>query len=224
MDVIGQLKQCCRNVVIKRQRRICISTGTVFEGDNIIERNTWISNSVVGYGTYFGDRSSFENCIIGRFCSISSYVQTVNGTHPTDIWVSTHPAFFSDRKQSGFSFVENSLFEEYQYVDGERKYLIEIGNDVWIGTGAMILQGVRIGDGAIIAAGAVVTKDVEPYSIVGGVPAKLIKYRFDEEQIRWLLDYKWWLKSRDWVKKHAQYFSNIDLLRKIVEKEEANIK
>lgn len=68
----------------------------------------------------------------------------------------------------------------------------EIGNDVWIGQNAVIMDGVKIGDGAIVAAGAVVTKDVAPYAIVGGVPAKLIKYRFDEATIKDLLRLKWW--------------------------------
>ncbi len=70
-----------------------------------------------------------------------------------------------------------------------------IGNDVWIGSHALIMGGIRIGDGAVIASGAVVTKDVEPYSVVGGVLAKLIKMRFTEEQRTSLLRIKWWNKS-----------------------------
>ena len=80
--------------------------------------------------------------------------------HPTDTWVSTHPSFFSERKQAGFSYVEKSTFEEYKYVDRERNFFVEIGNDVWIGYEAVIMAGVHIGNGAIIAARAVVTKDV----------------------------------------------------------------
>ena len=74
--------------------------------------------------------------------------------------------------------------------------ITHIGNDVWIGLNATILDGVTIGDGAIVAAGAVVTKDVPPYAVVAGVPAKIIKYRFTESQIDFLLKFRWWEKDR----------------------------
>ncbi|MBU9735538.1 CatB-related O-acetyltransferase [Lachnospiraceae bacterium ASD5720] len=88
-----------------------------------------------------------------------------------------------------------------------------IGNDVWIGDGAQIIGGHKIGDGAIVAAGAVVTKDVLPYSIVGGVPAKIIRFRFEKDDINYLMQLKWWDKDREWIEKHAAYFENIKLLR-----------
>ena len=84
----------------------------------------------------------------------------------------------------------------------------------------MIKSGVRIGDGAIIATGAIVTKDVEPYSIVGGIPAKLIRYRFSREEIEWLQGLKWWEKGEDWWAKYAQYFHDIEKLREKVEVDE----
>ncbi len=85
-----------------------------------------------------------------------------------------------------------------------------IGNDVWIGSNATILQGVNIGNGAVIAAGAVVTKDVPPYAIVGGVPAKIIKYRFTEEQIKSLLDIEWWKLDKEEFKDKMKDFENVD--------------
>lgn len=86
---------------------------------------------------------------------------------------------------------------EDEYRRMARRGPINIGNDVWIGYGAVILRGVSIGDGAIVGAGAVVTKDVDPYTIVGGVPAKTIRKRFNEKIIRQLLKIKWW----DWSEK-----------------------
>ena len=83
---------------------------------------------------------------------------------------------------------------------------------MWIGYNVTILGGVSIGDGAIVAAGAVVTKDVEPYTIVGGVPAKPLKKRFTDEQIEFLLGFKWWEKDREWIKENKDYFLNIENL------------
>jgi tetrahydrodipicolinate N-succinyltransferase len=103
--------------------------------------------------------------------------------------------------QSQISFVKQSFFEETKDVI--------IGNDVWIGANAVILDGVVIGDGAIISAGAIVNKDVPDYSIYGGVPAKLIKYRFDESEIIFLKNLKWWDKDLTWLRKNIQYFKDI---------------
>ena len=87
---------------------------------------------------------------------------------------------------------------------------------MWLGYGTKILEGVTVGDGAVVAAGAVVTKDVPPYAIVGGVPAKVIKYRFSEEDIEYLLKLRWWDKAEEWIKVHAEYFENIELLKEKV--------
>jgi acetyltransferase-like isoleucine patch superfamily enzyme len=87
------------------------------------------------------------------------------------------------------------------------KGIIEIGNDVWIGTSAIILSGVKIGHGAVVAAGSIVTKSVPPYAIVGGNPAKIIKYRLSEEKIEELLEMKWWDWSEEKIKKNIDFFS-----------------
>jgi len=106
--------------------------------------------------------------------------------------------------QCGKSFVDKTLFQEQLSVDG---FACKIGNDVWIGTDVLIIGGVTIGDGAIVAAGAVVAHDVPAYAVVGGVPAKIIRYRYDTEKIEQLLKFKWWDKSEQWLKDNVSLFA-----------------
>ena len=88
-------------------------------------------------------------------------------------------------------------------------FFCKIGNDVWIGEDVKILGGVTIGDGALVAAGAVVIRDVPPYTIVGGVPAKVIKSRFEPSQVEFLLKFQWWNKDEDWIKNNVEKFQDI---------------
>lgn len=208
---------------LKRNKKIKISLkaklygNNQFEGDNFICSRTVIENSILGRASYIGDNSIFRNCKIGRYCCISNHVHMITGQHPTHTFVSSHPAFYTRIHPCGVSHVKEDKFEEYKYTNKEKKFQLEIGNDVWIGAGAKILEGITIGDGVIIAAGSVVTKDVPPYAIVGGVPAKVIKFRFETEEIEWLLKLKWWEKDLDWIKLHAEQFSDIKQLRKMVD-------
>ena len=178
---------------------------TKFEGCNVIGKNSFFSGSL-GFGSYIGNNCSIT-AEIGRYCSIASDVTFILGKHPTREFVSTHPAFFSTKRQAGFTYVNEDIFSEDSLI-------CKVGNDVWIGSGAKILPGVKIGDGAIIAAGAVVTKDVEPYSIVGGTPAKEIRKRFTDDEIEFLVELKWWDKPQEWIRENASKFNNIKQLMK----------
>lgn len=181
----------------------------VFEGYNAIYPGAVLKNCSIGKGTYIGSYSKVGNTKIGRYCTIADNVRISLGRHPSDTFVSIHPAFFSTHKQGGFTFVNTQKFEEHVTAKNS-KYFVEIGNDVWIGNNVLIMDGVTIGDGAIIAAGAVVNKDVAPYAIVGGLPAKFIKWRFNQKQIELLNEIKWWNKDLSWLEKNAGLFEDID--------------
>ena len=197
-------------------RNTTISRNTTFEGGNRVAEGAKVINCHVGYGTIIGHNSDVSNTVVGKYSSVSLAV--IRGRHPVD-HVSTHPAFYSCAKQAGFTYVSEQCFEEFKYADPENKISVIIGNDVWLTKGCQIVEGVTIGDGAVVLNSAVVTKDVPPYAIVGGVPAKVIKYRFDQETIDWLLELKWWDKDEAWKKKYAAYFSDPKELKKILETE-----
>jgi acetyltransferase-like isoleucine patch superfamily enzyme len=119
---------------------------------------------------------------IGAFCSIADNIEIfIGGNHHTD-WVTTFP----------FGHIHEDVFPYHGENHPTTKGDVLIGNDVWIGSGATILSGVTINDGAVVAAKSVVVKDVPPYAIVGGNPAKVLKYRFSPDQIERLLKNPWW--------------------------------
>lgn len=132
----------------------------------------------IGAHTYMRSGGSLQVVgSIGRFCSIGSgvVIGQEKHAHPTD-WLSTHPFQFTDT--------------QWQYEPPSRP--ARIGHDVWIGEGAMIMEGVEVGTGAIIATRALVTRDVPPYAVVAGFPAKVMRYRYPEEMIERLLASRWW--------------------------------
>lgn len=109
----------------------------------------------------------------------------------------------------GFTYVDKSIYDEFKFADKNNQYKVVVGNDVWTGSYVKILEGVTIGDGAIVASGSLVSKDVPPYAIVGGVPSKIIRYRFEDEDIDKLLEFKWWNKSEEWLIQHAKEFCDV---------------
>lgn len=173
-----------------------------FEGANGISAHSKFSGKM-GYGSYMSENCDIQGTI-GRFCSIAPNVKCSTGKHPlTTPFLSTHPMFFSTRCQNGATFVDKNYFDEVAEP-------VTIGNDCWIGTNVFLCDGVKIGDGAVVYAGAVVTKDVPPFAIVAGVPARIIKYRYDEETIKFLLADRWFDKPIEWIKKHWELFHDID--------------
>lgn len=186
------------------ERKSIVYPSCKFEGNNRICRGSYISRSFVGFGSYIGNDCNIVSTQIGKYSCIGPNVRTTSGVHPTE-FVSMHPAFYSLRGQAGFTYSKKQLFDEQ--MDGE--YHTIIGNDVWIGDSALLMEGIHIGNGAVVAAGAIVTKDVPPYAVVAGVPAKVIKYRFEKEIYEQLEGTKWWDKGEEWIEKHSGAFCNV---------------
>ena len=181
----------CNMYVRIKNRHVKIMYGakvlynTKFEGYNKIGERCIVGGEF-GRCTYMGANNKII-AKVGRYTSIAADVTMMAARHPTD-YVSTSPVFFSSKKTCLKTYVKQSKYNEYEILPGG-KYSFEIGNDVWIGNGATLVGAIRVGDGAIIAANATVTKDVPPYSIVAGVPAKVIKMRFNAEDIDFFDEY-----------------------------------
>lgn len=196
-----------------------INKGTILRGRNFIGKNTCLTNTDLGFGSYISVNGDLSNAKVGKYCSIGPNFSSVGGNHPVRECVSIHPAFYAVNNGAGFSYIKNddvvgvkskALFEENKYIDEEKGYHFKVGNDVWIGANVSICQGVSVGDGAVIGANSLVNKDIEPYAIYAGVPAKKIGMRFSDEQISKLLEMKWWDKDEAWIKEHAIEFKNVN--------------
>ena len=160
-----------------------------------------IYDAQVGDYTYIARNAMINSTTVGRFCSIGPNFVCGKGTHPTDK-LSTAPMFYSLGCQNGMTLVRECKLDEMRPV--------EIGNDVFIGANVVVFNGVKIGDGAIVAAGAVVTKDVPPYAIVGGVPAKVIRMRFSDDCVASLKRIQWWNFPDERLQEIEQYFDDVE--------------
>jgi len=191
----------------------------VILGKLVFEKCVSINNSTVkgecffGAFSYAGNDCEFYNASVGRYCSIGKKVNIGPGVHDIAA-ITSHPFPIS-----GVGALKN--FDSYNKIKKQNKYdgnqkRTYVGNDVFIGDNVIIQKGVTIGDGAVIGSGAVVTKDVLPYQIVGGIPAKPLKMRFDEEVWKKLLDIKWWKfnlekLNGDYFKSPELFFANVDI-------------
>ena len=151
--------------------------------NTVLLQRSFFLNSSLGDFSYLGRDCFIQDASIGKYCSIGNGVCIGLGRHPLDL-LGSSPVFYKRNNVLGFSIASDESFAERER--------ISIGNDVWIGTRSIVLDGVSIGSGAVIAAGAVVTKDVAPYTIVAGVPARRVGQRFDDEVVAELLQTEWW--------------------------------
>ena len=167
--------------------------GSILRGCCVIREDNIVWNSVIGRRTIIKHNCKIYNAVVGKFCAFAENVQVGAGVHPVH-FASTNFIFYSNHKSiKTFSDGEYFLEEHNQ---------IEIGHDVWFGANSSVIGNVKIGSGAVIAYGAVVTKDVPPYTVVGGVPAKVIRKRFSDDIINRLLEIKWWNLSDAFFEKH----------------------
>ena len=166
-----------------------------------IYRPSHIFSSEIGDYTYISTNATISMTRIGKYCSIGPNLFCGWGIHPAN-GISTSPMFYSTKLQNGFTLTDQDKIKE--------RKIISIGNDVFIGANVTILDGVTIGDGAIIGAGAVVSKDIPDYAIAVGCPIKIIKYRFNDNQISSLKRIRWWNFEDDKLRDIEKMFWDVD--------------
>ena len=182
----------------------CIIKDSQIGSYTLLMANTWLVESSFGDYSYTAGDVQIIYSEIGKFCSIANSVRINPGNHPQ--WRVTQHHMTYRRVEYGFGDQDDQVF-----FDWRRSHKCKIGHDVWIGHGAIIMPGVEIGTGAVIGSGAVVTKNVGPYEVAVGVPAKVIKKRFTESIIANLLKSEWW----EWDRKTLEenFYDLLDMDR-----------
>lgn len=164
----------------------------------VIYRKAKVKLSTIGAYSYIGNDTDVECADIGKFCSIADHCRIGMGGHKLDM-LSTSPIFTEAVNGTKTQWVDKDVHA------AEDKRVV-LGNDVWVGSHVLINGGVTVGNGVVIGAGAVVVKDIPPYAVVGGVPARVIRYRFSEDVIAKLEELQWWDMSEDKLKEHITLF------------------
>lgn len=191
-------RQYSRNLVGFKAHLLTYATADCRFDDYVtLHRDSKIFSSSLGRATYVIG-ANLSRTTTGNFCSFGSGSRIGLARHPTN-YLSTHPALYSSGTQTQLHLRVLDEFPEKQEVN--------IGSDVWIGTNCLVMGGLTIGDGAIIGAGSIVTKDVPPYAIAAGNPASIIRYRFDSATIQMLQELQWWDKSNQEIEKLARLVS-----------------
>lgn len=189
--------------LIKKTRLASVLNSEVEQGSKIEAGSSFINSSMQRH-SFCGYDCSIINAEIGSFCSIANGVKIGGVAHPMH-FVSTSPVFLSHKDSVKAKFARHDFLPAIRTV---------IEHDVWIGEGAFVKAGVCIGTGAVVGMGAVVTKDVPPYAIVAGNPAKIVRKRFSEETIRSLLRTRWWDLADEQLRKYARYMDNPEVFLK----------
>jgi acetyltransferase-like isoleucine patch superfamily enzyme len=171
-----------------------------FEEGVVIQEDVRLSNATIGGHSYVSERSILWNCRIGRYCSIGPEVRIGLGIHPTRNVISTYPGFYSTRRDVPISFHTGRGDPEHR--------MVSVGHDVWIGARVVVLDNVTISDGAIIGAGSIVTRDIPPYAVAVGAPARVTRVRFSESEIGILERVAWWNRDIEFCRANAPYFDD----------------
>ena len=180
--------------ILKKSKISSIKNSEIHKTSKI-EANSSFVNSFLNKYSFCGYNCDISDCQIGSFVSIANNVIIGGGVHPME-WVGMSPVFYNGR---------DSIKKKFSKFSRPNPLNTTIGSDVWIGNNVIIKQGVKIGDGAVIGMGYVITKDVDDYSVVAGVPGKEIRKRFDNQIIENLLRIKWWDFPEDKLEFYATY-------------------
>lgn len=183
--------------LLKKARGNAIAD-SVIHPTSKVESGSTIVRSRFDRHSFCGYDCTFIDCDVGAFCSIAGRVTVGGARHPME-YVSTSPVFLSHRDSVKAKFSRHPYFAPAKTT---------IGHDVWIGEGALIKGGVNIGHGAVVGMGSVVTKDVAPYAIVAGNPARLIRMRFSDDIVQALLKLRWWNLGDDELRRLAPMFDD----------------
>lgn len=188
-----------RNPTCRIHADVRLDARSVIGSYCVLFKTVTVINSVIGDHTYVQENSIVNEAEIGKFCSLAMGVSVGLPQHSTS-GVSSHPAFYLRNTPLAKTYSDRDM----TIVSKKTR----IGHDVWIGQNAIIMNGLQIGIGAVVGAGAVVTHDVPAYAVVGGVPAKIIKYRFDKEVRNELLESKWWDMPEKWMEENYLLFQD----------------